>query len=110
RKFVESHEFLAVPYTLDELKRIDKLKLSDEDMAKIKAALYRFFSHVELTSSNTYKINVSNGEEIGISDTLYNTFKSNIDEINLVLQDSTKGSVKYQAPEISEEYLESLLD
>lgn len=109
RKFVESNEFLSVPYTVDQLKVTDKSKFSDEELAKIKAALYRFFSNVELTSSNTYQINISNGEKIGIFNTLFDAFKNNIYEINLVLQDSTKGSDKYHAPEISKEYLEQLL-
>lgn len=56
-----------------------------------------------------YKVNILNGEEIRISDIIYNVFKDNIDEINLMISKSTREGTRYQEPEISKEYLESLL-
>lgn len=110
RQFIESKEFITVPFTQDDLKSVDISKISDEDGAKIKAALYRFYSNVKLTSSGTYRVSILSGEEIGISETLFSVFKANIDEINSVLTESEKEGVKYQTPEVSKEYLESLLN
>lgn len=110
RKLIESKEYLTVPLSPDDLKTIDMTKLSGEETAKIKAALYRFYSHVELTAVGTYQINVSSGNEIGISETLFTFFKNGVEEINILLNESGKGETKYHAPEISAEYLEGLLD
>src|SRR5690606_23871989 len=58
-KFIETDEFLDVPRTKEELKRGDITGYSDEEIAKIKAAIYRFYSNVELGADGRYAVNVA---------------------------------------------------
>jgi len=108
-KFIETDEFLDIPRTKEELKRGDITGYSDEEIAKIKAALYRFYSNVELGENGRYTVNVAAGEDIRISDEIFSIFKENIDSINAMLDDAAKSGVEYGTPEITKEYLESLL-
>lgn len=108
-KFIESDEFIAVPRQKEALKRGDISTLSDQEIAKIKAALYRFYSHVELGANGRYIVKISSGEDIRISEEIFYVFKENIDDINDILDDASKSNINYEAPQITKEYLEDLL-
>lgn len=81
-------------------------EMSGATKAKWSAAMYRYYSAVELRDGK-YVCRVKNGAEINMADKVYDMLKSNLDEINNWLQ---KNEVDVDDTYISDEYLNMLLN
>lgn len=80
-----------------------------EEMAKAKAAIYRFYSHVRLNGSKQYECTLTSAKEINISQNLFEALLQNLEAMNSFIKEGTKSGQNVVAPEITEEYLNSLL-
>ncbi|KAA1243095.1 hypothetical protein [Aquimarina sp. RZ0] len=106
KKFVETDEFIDVDM------RNGKLpieSMSDNEIAKLKAAVYRFYKTVKVENGK-YTPPSLTAKQIKISDLLYESLYENILDMNEKLEDLAKDNEKFEVPEVTNEYLESLLD
>ena len=55
--------------------------LKDEEKGKIRAVAYRFYKHVKVENGRL-NVNIKNGNEINISEQLFNTLNQNINQTN----------------------------
>lgn len=80
-----------------------------DDLCRMKAALHRFYSHVKIEGGK-YECSLKNAQEINISETLFSILKKNLEEGNAWIEKCRKEGKKIVFPEISDEYLNSLLE
>ncbi len=105
--FVSSNEFLDLPYSKSQITD-PNTKFSDVEKAKMKASLYRFYSHLEL-EDGLYKSSLKNGKEIEISESIFELLANNIKEVNRAIEGQKGKGSEYEVPPITQEYLETLL-
>lgn len=82
---------------------------NQEDIAKMKAALYRFFSRVKVENGQ-YVTDLASPEEINVSRGVYDALMNNLSEMNEFLAKAKENGEEAQIGEVTEEYLNSLLD
>lgn len=80
-----------------------------EDLAKTKAAIYRFYSHVHLNENKQYVCLINSAQEINVSQNVFDTLKKNLDETNSIIEQTIDSGNNIIVPEITTEYLNSLL-
>lgn len=79
-----------------------------DDIAKAKAAIYRFYSHIT-TTDNGYILDKCTAKDLNLSENLFATLKQNIEEMNQgIVQAQKEGKEIIIAP-ITQDYLNSLL-
>ena len=76
-----------------------------EDLAKTKAAIYRFYSHVHLNENKQYVCLINSAQEINVSQNVFD----NLDETNSIIEQTIDSGNNIIVPEITTEYLNSLL-
>lgn len=112
RGYALSNDFLDV-----DLMKVEKATLfpasrsedvTEEDFAKAKAVVYRFYKHVTLKDS-TYVCSLKNGAEINISEELFNFYLNGLQEANAHIKELNAKGQKVIISEPDEKYLESLL-
>lgn len=82
---------------------------NQEEVVKMKAALYRFFSRVKVENGQ-YVTDLASPEEINVSRGLYDALMNNLTEMNEFLAKAKENGEEAQIGEVTEEYLNSLLD
>ena len=112
RKLAESGAYIDVDFNRlsDELSSADtKASVSlKSDRDKAYAALYRFYSHVQLVDSN-YVCSLKSPEEINVSISVYEILKENLEDMNRQINELRRSGEKVLLPFIDEDYLDSLL-
>lgn len=112
RKLAESGAYIDVDFNRlsDELSSADtKASVSlKSDRDKAYAALYRFYSHVQLVDSN-YVCSLKSPEEINVSISVYEKLKENLEDMNRQINELRRSGEKVLLPFIDEDYLDSLL-
>ena len=112
QKIAESGEFIDINIKKlsDELSTVDTKALSalKNDKDKAFAALYRFYSHVQLIGS-CYVCSLKSAAEINVSQTVFETLKNNLDDMNEQIESLRKAGEKVSLPDIDNDYLKSLL-
>ena len=112
QKIAESGEFIDINIKKlsDELSTVDTKALSalKNDKDKAFAALYRFYSHVQLIDS-CYVCSLKSAAEINVSQTVFETLKNNLDDLNEQIESLRKAGEKVSLPDIDNDYLKSLL-
>lgn len=83
-------------------------EISSDDVAKMKAAVYRFYKNVTVKDSCYYSP-VKNGSEINISDRVFSVLSDNLQEMNDFIKKVKDKGEPVTIPEVDEEYLNSLL-
>lgn len=83
-------------------------KTSQEDIAMAKAAVYRFFQHVKLVDG-IYVCDITSASEIGLSPDIFDDLIKNLEEINQVIRYNKEKGLPIEVPDVTEEYLNSLL-
>lgn len=78
------------------------------DKDKAYAALYRFYSHVQLVDSS-YVCSLKSAEEINVAPSVFETLKGNLDDMNRQIRALRQSGEKVSLPEIDDDYLRSLL-
>lgn len=107
RTFVDSNEEIDVQ--IDQTNPQFAKDLSDKDVAKLKAAVYRFYSNVDVKDGH-YSTTLKSGEEINISPDLFKLFKDNLDHMNQNINKLKAKEGKVSVQQVTPEYLESLLE
>ena len=94
----------------DELSTVNTKVLSalKNDKDKAFAALYRFYSHVQLIDSS-YVCSLKSAAEINVSQTVFETLKNDLDDMNEQIESLRKAGEKVSLPDIDNDYLKSLL-
>ncbi|MDE6265474.1 MAG: hypothetical protein K2M11_10085 [Paramuribaculum sp.] len=82
--------------------------VKEADMAKMKAAVYRFYSNVKI-KDGYYVCDVPDGVAINISDAVFNALKENLDEMNNALKEAKENGHEVKISEPDSVYLNSLL-
>ena len=113
RAYVESNDFIDVDYKAIEYATINPTSsraenVTEEDHAKMMAAVYRFQKHVSVIDG-LYSCSLKNGAEINISEELFKSMIDNLEEMNSFIKEYTEKGEKVNVIEPTEEYLESLL-
>ena len=113
RSFVENDAFIdvdvkAVIYGQINAASRAENNLSEEDFAKMQAAIYRFYKHVSIVDSQ-YVWDLNSGAEINISEDIYNAFVGSLQEGNAQIREWNAKGERVELGKITEEYLESLL-
>lgn len=111
QKIAESGKFIDINIKKfsDELSTVNTNVLSalKNDKDKAFAALYRFYSHVQLDSC--YVCSLKSAEEINVSQAVFETLKNNLDDMNEQIESLRKAGEKVSLPDIDNDYLKSLL-
>jgi len=79
-----------------------------DELNKMKAALYRFFSHVK-TVEGKYVCSLKNALDINISKALFAVLRENLEECNAWVEKCKREGKEVIVQEVSGEYLNSLL-
>lgn len=107
RQFAKSNEQLDVRIDLKDPEFVKSL--SDMEIAKLKAAVYRFYKTVHAKNGNYYTP-LNNGEEINISTDLFKVFRNDLLHMNQNINKLKKEGKDIEMQEISSKYLSSLLE
>ena len=83
-------------------------QVDPDEVAQMKAATYRFYRHVR-QANGIYVCALSSGEEINVSDRVFETLNKNLKELNLEIARTHKVGKSITTPEVDEDYLQSLL-
>jgi phosphoenolpyruvate carboxylase len=83
-------------------------KIFDLEIAKAKAAVYRFYSNVSLVNG-LYESKLKSGKEINISDRLFAALSENLKQMNSTITKQKAEGFQVNVQEINSEYLNSLL-
>ena len=95
--------------SLKQKDKANKLTSNEENaLCKMKAAIYRFYSHVKIKDGK-YSCSLTNAREINISNQLFSTLRQNLESGNVWIEKCKKEGKEIVIPEINEEYLNSLL-
>mgnify|MGYP007115503779 CR=1 FL=1 len=112
QKIAESGEFIDINIKKfsDELSTVNTKVLSalKNDKDKAFAALYRFYSHVQLIDS-CYVCSLKSAAEINVSQTVFETLKNNLDDMNEQIESLRKAGEKVSLRDVDNDYLKSLL-
>lgn len=79
------------------------------DLAMTKAAVYRFYSHVRLNADHQYECTLTSAKDINVSQNVFDVLSKNLDDMNKFIKESAKSGQSVEVPEITEDYLSSLL-
>lgn len=82
--------------------------VNEVDLAKMKAAVYRFYSNVKI-KDGYYVCNVPDGAAINISEAVFTALKENLDEMNSALKEAKENGHEVKISEPDSVYLNSLL-
>lgn len=80
-----------------------------DDMARMKAALYRFYSHVKLEEEG-YVCDLSSANEINVSSTVYTALLNNMNDMNASYKKAKSEEKNVVALSVNKAYLDSLLE
>ncbi len=106
RKFIETNEFIDVDIHKS---KPSTASMSDNDIAKLKAAVYRFYKTVKVENGQ-YNTSLISARQIKTSTSLYESLYENLLEMNRNIETLSKNKEEVEIPEITDTYLESLLD
>ena len=82
--------------------------VNEEDMAKMKAAVYRFYKHVSV-KDGYYVCGIKDGSEINVSQSVFGTLPDNLNEMNRMIREAKDRGEAIEVPIPDEEYLNTLL-
>lgn len=80
-----------------------------DELNKMKAALYRFYSHVK-TVEGEHVCSLKNVRDINVSKKLFAVLQENLEEGNAWVKKCKKEGKEVMIQEVSGEYLNSLLE
>lgn len=79
-----------------------------ETSAEAKAATYRFYSNIKIENNQLIQT-AKSGKELNMSEKVFNAYMDNIDELNRFAREAIERGDSIVIPEITDEYLNSLL-
>ena len=84
-------------------------KVDVDKVAKMKAALYRFYSHVNLVDG-IYKCDLSSAAEINVSSDVFKVLMKNLEDMNEAIANAKKEGKEIHVSKIDQNYLDHLLE
>lgn len=102
--YAQSDTFIQV--SLPKNARIEEL--SAADLAKLKAAAYRFYKHVKLVDGH-YQVSLPSGKEIAVDEEVVSAYKKAIDQVNQYADSLKAEGQEIRLPEITESYRQHLI-
>lgn len=112
KKYVDENTFIDLDVTAlaKEIASPDTRTAVDLDkVAQMKAAIYRFYSHVEL-EEGVYVCHLSAASDINVSESVYQALLENLNAMNSSIQKAKEAGQEINLPEVNEAYLNSLLE
>ncbi|MDE6522260.1 MAG: hypothetical protein K2L17_05535 [Muribaculaceae bacterium] len=111
KKYVDDNTYIDIDVDVllrSVVNQNGKSSVNEEDMAKMKAAVYRFYRHVSV-KDGYYVCGIKKGSEINVSQSVFRTLLENLNEINRMIKGAKdRGeAIDVQIPD--EEYLNSFL-
>lgn len=79
-----------------------------DQIAQMKAAIYRFYSHVQVVNG-FYKCSLKAASDINVSEGVYTALLNNLNDMNKKIQKAIDKGISFNVQEADEEYLNSLL-
>ena len=83
--------------------------VNSDDIAKMKAALYRFYKNVRL-EDGIYICDIEDGKSINISESLFVTLKDNLQKMNDGVKEASEKGIEVVQSKPDSAYLNSLLN
>lgn len=113
KSYVESNDFIDVDVKAIEYAAINPASsrsqnVTEEELAKMVAGIYRFYKHVSVIDG-LYSCSLKSGAEINISEDMFMSMLNNIEDINGYIKEVKDRGETINVMEPTEEYLESLL-
>jgi len=107
---IKDDGFLDVDLSKLNLEIADKLKnkYQKPELAKAKAAVYRYYKNVRVVNGK-YVTDLKSGNQIKISDQLFKLLSDNLEHMNASVEKLKNEGKKIDIQEITPEYLQSLL-
>jgi predicted HTH transcriptional regulator len=84
-------------------------KLSDEDYAKVRASIYRFYKNVKLQDGQYVYYGSTNPDTVKLSSRLLKAFTKNLNDMNNEIEKAKAKGKTIDLPPIDNHYLNSLL-
>ena len=82
--------------------------VNEEYMAKMKAAVYRFYKHISV-KDGYYVCDIKEGSEINVSQSVFRTLLENLNEMNRMIKGAKDRGEEIDVQILDEEYLNTLL-
>lgn len=110
-EYVKSNSFIDINLNQlqQEINDRSKNKFQKPELAKAKAAIYRFYKNVSIKDGQ-YVHHLKNGKELNISEELYLLFSNNIKTMNKSIDSLREKKINVQMPPVDAKYLNSLLN
>ncbi|TCD29753.1 hypothetical protein EZ456_01665 [Pedobacter psychrodurus] len=114
KALVEKKSFIDVdfakiaPIKLRSNKTEKEMREQELEMAKAKAAVYRFYSHVKLING-LYKVEIENGKSINISENSFIFIENNLKANNDWIEKEKAAGKIVDTPPVTSEYLNALI-
>ncbi|MEZ3549126.1 MAG: hypothetical protein K1W02_00080 [Muribaculaceae bacterium] len=80
-----------------------------KNVAMMKAAIHRFYSKVEIIDGH-YVVRAESGKELNVSERVYEALSDNLNEMNTFIDNVKAKGEEIKIPEITSDYLNSLLE
>ena len=114
RSYVESNDFIDVDVKSIEYSAINPAssrsqRVSEEDLAKMVAGIYRFYKHVSVIDG-LYSCSLKSGAEINVSEDMFISMLNNLEDMNRFIKRAKAKGETVHVMEPTEEYFESLLE
>lgn len=109
-KIVKSNSFIDIDIN-DVAKQLatGTRAANSNDLAMTKAAIYRFYSHVRLNKDKLYECTLNSAQDINVSQNVFDILSKNLDDMNQYIKEAKNSGQEVVVPEITDEYLNSLL-
>lgn len=113
KKYIDENSYIELDVSelakeMEEAKINSSGSVDQDKIAQMKAALYRFYSNVELIN-DTYVCKLTSGKDINVSADVYKALLDNLNDMNSAIQEAKKNGKEVVIPKVDKTYLESLL-
>ena len=105
RQYIANNQFIDVKLP----EPIHTQSFTDTDLAKLKAAVYRFYKDAKLENGK-YVSAVKDGKEINISEELYKALYNDMENTNRGVEKSKADAGQIKSPVMTPQHLDSLLN
>lgn len=113
KKYVEDNTYIdvdipSIAYSLANPSAVSGT-ISGDDMAKAKAAIYRFYKNVSIVDGY-FTCSIQSGSDINVSDNVFTALSENLNEMNSHIKEAKAKGETVNLFEPDENYLNSLLE
>ena len=99
---------IDLPFWDELTKQGSQANITQEQLALAKVAIYRFYQHVSI-QDGYYVCDLASPSDIHVSGEIYDDLMNNLTEINALVKERRDKGVHIDLPEVTDDYLDSLL-